>query len=135
MLAKLKMNKMGFSEKFTIQATAPFDFDLTAQIFRNGNKQIRTYSNGEFSQLFRIDDKLVLAKLKSKGTVQQPRIEIALSSNNPVTTGDQKRGEKIARFIFNLDFNLTNFCSEIKKDQTMHKIAQQLYGDWLPFTL
>jgi len=44
------MNKMTFTETLRVQALAPFNFDLTAQIFSSGDKQIRTYASGEFHQ-------------------------------------------------------------------------------------
>lgn len=126
---------MTFSKTFSIEATAPFDFDLTARIFRNGDKQIRAYTNGQFSQLLRINGRLVLAKLRSKGTIEQPKIEISLSSNDRLTAKDKKQAEEIVRFIFNLDFTLTTFYHEIEKDQIMHRITQQLYGLKSPTTM
>ena len=44
---------MTFTETFTLQPLAPFNFDLTAQIFSSGDKQIRSYANGEFHQVLK----------------------------------------------------------------------------------
>jgi hypothetical protein len=81
---------MTFTEIFTIQPLAPFNFDLTAQIFSSGDLQIRSYANGEFHQVLEINSDLVLVKLTSNGTIQQPRIDVELKSNKPLTPKDRK---------------------------------------------
>ena len=76
---------MAFTETFRLQAVAPFDFDLTAQIFSHGDKQIRTYANGQFSQVLRLNNQLVLVKLASAGNVEKPKITVELKANNLIT--------------------------------------------------
>jgi DNA-3-methyladenine glycosylase II len=119
---------MAFTETFIVEASAPFDFDLSAQIFSNGDTQIRVYRNGLFYQVLKINGNLVLAKLTSKGTVQQPRISVELKSNKPITPKDIQTAEKNVRFIFNLDFNLCAFYKDIENEPVMHQITQKLYG-------
>ncbi len=119
---------MTFTETFTIQALAPFNFDLTAQIFANGDKQIRSYANGQFSQVLKVNGKLVLIRLTSTGTVEQPKINVELKSNNPIILQDKREAEEAVKFIFNLDFDLQSFYEDIKKDRTMQQITKQLYG-------
>jgi hypothetical protein len=74
-------NEMAFTETFTVQALAPFNFDLSAQIFSSGDPQISSYANGELHQVLRLDGSLVLVKLTSKGTIQQPKIAVELKFN------------------------------------------------------
>lgn len=45
---------MAFTETFTLQPLAPFNFDLTAHIFSSGDTQVRTYTNGKFHQVFQL---------------------------------------------------------------------------------
>jgi DNA-3-methyladenine glycosylase II len=122
------MRKMTFTESFKIEAVAPFSFDLTAQIFSSGDKQIRTYSNGQFTQVLKLNGKLTMVKLASAGTVELPKITVELKSNSPITLQDKQKAEEAVKFIFNLDFDLCSFYSEVKNDCTMTQIAQQLYG-------
>jgi hypothetical protein len=119
---------MTFTETFTIHALAPFNFDLTAQIFSSGDKQIRTYANGKFQQVLRINGNLVLVNLTSMGTIQKPKLNIELKSNIPITLQDKREAEEAVKFIFNLDFDLQSFYEDIKNDQTMQQITRQLYG-------
>jgi DNA-3-methyladenine glycosylase II len=122
------MNKMTFTETFTIPATAPFNFDLTAQLFRNGDKQIRFYANDQFSQALKVNGNLVLVKLTSTGAIERPKIEVTIKSGKSITTQEKTKAEEMVKFIFNLDFNLSTFYDEAKNDPIMHKIAQHLYG-------
>ncbi len=119
---------MSFTETFTVQALAPFNFDLTAQIFGNGDKQIRAYANGEFHQVLRINGNLVLVKLTSNGMIQKSKIVVELKSNNPLTPKDRQIAKETIRFIFNLDFNLCSFYKDVENDPVMQQITQQLYG-------
>jgi DNA-3-methyladenine glycosylase II len=122
------MRKMTFTETFKIEALAPFNFDLTAQIFQSGDKQIRTYSNGQFTQVLKLNGKLAMVKLVSTGTIDQPKITVELKSSSPIILQDMQKTEEAVKFIFNLDFDLCSFYSEVKNDCTMTQIAQQLYG-------
>ena len=119
---------MTFTETFTIHALPPSNFDLTAQIFSSGDKQIRTYANGKFHQVLRINGNLVLVNLTSMGTIQKPKLNIELKSNIPITLQVKREAEEAVKFIFNLDFDLCSFYSDVKNDCTMTQIAQQLYG-------
>ena len=122
------MNRMTFTETFQLQALAPFNFDLSAQIFSSGDQQIRAYANGEFHQVIRLNGNLVLISITSIGTIEQPELTIELKSNNPITPPDKKTAEETIRFIFNLDVDLCSFYKEVKNDPAMHQITQQLYG-------
>jgi DNA-3-methyladenine glycosylase II len=119
---------MTFTKAITVKKVPPFDFELSAQIFRSGDPQIRTFSDGVFSQALRINDKLVLVKLKSKETVEAPTVRVEVKSNSQINPTDAKQLQEAVKFIFNLNFPLQNFYEEIKNDPIMSRIAQQLYG-------
>ena len=119
---------MTFTETFILEPLAPFDFDLTAQIFSSGDKQIRAYSNGELHQVLRIDGNPILIKLTSPGTIEQPKLKVELESNNAITSQDKQNAKELIRFIFNLDFNLCSFYKDLEDDPTIHQITQKLYG-------
>jgi len=119
---------MTFTETFTLQALAPFNFDLSAQIFSSGDTQIRAYANDEFHQVLRLNSTLVLVKLTSKGTIQQPKIAVELNSNKPLTPKDKQTAENTVYFIFNLGFDLCSFYKDVENDFAIHRITQQLYG-------
>jgi DNA-3-methyladenine glycosylase II len=119
---------MTFTETFTLHPLAPFNFDLTAQIFSSGDEQLRSYANGVFHQVLRINGNLVLVKLASDGTVEQPNLMVELQSNNPITPCDKQIAMQTIQFIFNLAFDLCAFYKDVENDHTMSAITKQLYG-------
>jgi DNA-3-methyladenine glycosylase II len=119
---------MTYTETFQLQAPPPFNFDLCAQIFGSGDSEIRSYQNGEFHQVFRLNGKLVLIKVCSVGTIEKPKLSITLKSNNGLVAQDKKAAEKMVAFVFNLDFDLNSFYQDIKNEKVMHQIAKQLFG-------
>jgi DNA-3-methyladenine glycosylase II len=126
---------MVFTETFTKEALAPLNFDLTAQIFRSGDRQIRAYSNGVFHQVLNVDSDLVLAKITSNGKIEKPKLVIELKSNSPITHNHVRKIKEIVDFSFNLNFNLCSFYKDIKNDSVMNQIIHQLYGLKNPTTL
>lgn len=119
---------MTFTETFTVKALTPFNFGLTAQIFGSGDKEIRKYANGRFSQVIYVNEKLAQLNVASIGTVEKPKINVELKSNTPLTLQDKKKAEEVAKFILNLDFDLCSFYRDVEKDRVMQQIAGQLYG-------
>jgi DNA-3-methyladenine glycosylase II len=119
---------MTFNEAITVKAVPPFDFGLSAQIFRSGDPQIRIFSDDLLTQVIRIDGKLLLVQLKATGTVEAPKIRVEVKSYSQISPTDEKQLQEVVKFIFNLNFSLQNFYEEIKNDPIMSRIAQQLYG-------
>jgi DNA-3-methyladenine glycosylase II len=119
---------MSFAKTFTMRALAPFNFDLTAEIFSSGDPEIRSYSNGVFHQVLKINGDLVLIEVSSVGTVDKPELLVVLKSNIAITSLEQKAAGKMVELIFNFDFNLNSFYHDVKDDHVMHHISQQLYG-------
>jgi DNA-3-methyladenine glycosylase II len=122
------MQLMVFTEKLELTPLAPFRFDLSAEIFSDGDKQIRSYANGEFRQVLRVNGKLVLAAIKSMGTVDKPKLSAELKSTSAISEADKKKAEEIIRSLFNLDLDLKPFYQHVKNDKTMTHITQKLFG-------
>jgi DNA-3-methyladenine glycosylase II len=125
---------MTYIETFKVGAFAPLNFDLTAQIFRNGDKQIRTYRDDVFSQVLKLNGQLALVKVTSIGTIEHPELAVELKANNPLTLEDKRKAQETVKFMFNLDFDLSLFYEEIKDDPAMSQIAKLLYGLKSPTT-
>jgi DNA-3-methyladenine glycosylase II len=122
------IQQLAFTETFTVQAAAPFNFDLTAQIFSSGDQQIRNYTNQRFSQVLYVNGKLCQLNAASAGSVSEPKISVELKSNNPLTLQDRRKAEEAVKFIFNLDFDLCSFYRDIENDGVLHQITGQLFG-------
>jgi DNA-3-methyladenine glycosylase II len=125
---------MAFTLSFTIQPLAPLDFELTCQIFLSGDPAVRVYHNGEFCQVLCIGGELILAKVASRGTVEQPKLAIQLTANKPITVKTKRAAQEAINYIFSLNFDLRAFYKEVQGDPAMAKISQALYGFKFPTT-
>lgn len=120
--------------RLRIKTFPPFDFHLSATIFSGGNHQIRTYENGKYWQVLRVNDKLVLITITSSGTVNKPALSVELKSNEEISEDDKKLTEEIICSLFNLTFDLNAFYDAVKVDKVMSMLTQQLRGLKSPTT-
>ena len=84
-----------------MKPTSPFDFDLGAKIFSDGDKQIGKYENGKYWQVIRASNKLILITLTSSGSVDKPELMVELRSNKEISDNDKKIAEEIISSLFN----------------------------------
>jgi 3-methyladenine DNA glycosylase/8-oxoguanine DNA glycosylase len=117
---------MAFTETFALEPLAPFSLDLSAKVFLNGDRHVRTYDNGEFCQVFLVDESLVFTKVVSIGTVEQPKLSVELKSNKPITAKIKQETLQAIAYIFSLNFDLSLFYKEVENDPVMHEITKQL---------
>jgi len=122
------------TEKIFVAALPPFSFDLSAQIFSNGDEQIRQYEKGKFHQVIRIDGKLALASVESVGTVEEPKLTIELKTNHKLREEDKENAGKTIKSLFNLDFDLEEFYEEARNDKEMAFLTRKLFGLKSPTT-
>ena len=120
--------------RLTITPVPPFDFELSTTIFAGGDHQIRTYENGKYWQVLRINSKLVLVTITSAGTVDNPKLSVELQSNDPNSTKDTNLIEVMICSIFNLKFDLTAFYDQVKTDNVLAALTQRFRGLKSPTT-
>ncbi|MGE5832430.1 MAG: hypothetical protein ACM3X8_05875, partial [Methanomicrobiales archaeon] len=105
----------------------PFDFDLSASIFSEGDPDIRSYRDGTFRQVLRLGSRLVLVDVTSGGTVDRPQVRVEVRPG-PIPPGIRKvAGETVSR-LFNLDLDLSPFEREVGADPVMSAMSQRLRG-------
>ena len=119
---------MSFTQTFQLQALAPFNFELSAQLSSSGDREIRDYENGKFHQVLRLNGNLVLIRVTSNGKIEQPKLTVEVKSNKPITFHDKIKAKEVVNYIFNLSFDLSSFYKEVENDSEMKKITRQLYG-------
>ena len=119
---------MIYSEKIEITALPPFVFDLSCEIFANGDNQIRNSENGRFWQVIRVKDKLALAVVGSTGTMDKPKLTVDLKSDSAITEEDTKTAEEMVGNLFSLDLDLMPFYKTVKDDKIMAQLTRRLLG-------
>lgn len=125
---------MTFAEKIEITAVPPFRFDLSSEIFANGDKQIRNYEKGRFWQVIRVNGKLFLAVVESTGTVDKPKVAVELKSDSAITGEDTKKAENMVTALFSLDLDLKPFYETAKNDKIIAHLTRKLWGLKSPTT-
>ncbi|HML04209.1 MAG TPA: DNA-3-methyladenine glycosylase [Methanobacterium sp.] len=120
--------------KLTIEAQKPYNFDLSCNVFSDGDPQIRKYEEGKFWQVLDLNSKLIYISVKSSGTVEDPELVLELKSNEDISDEDKEYVLKIILKMFNLDFNLKFFYNDVKNDKIMSKLTKTLYGLKTPTT-
>jgi len=119
---------MIYTEKLTITALPPFRFDLSSEIFANGDKQIRNYKNRKFWQVIRANGKLVLAVVEPIGVADKPKLAVELKSDSAITEKDAKKAEDTLKTLFSLDLELKPFYEIAKDDKIMTHLTRELWG-------
>jgi DNA-3-methyladenine glycosylase II len=118
----------------TLTPVPPFDFNLSATIFAGGDPQIRTYENGKYWQVLRVDGKLVLITITSSGSVDDSALSVELQSNEAISNEVKQQIEDLVRSLFNLPLDLTAFYDAVRNDKIMQTLTRQLRGLKSPTT-
>jgi DNA-3-methyladenine glycosylase II len=120
--------------KLQITPVPPFDFGLTAMIFLNGDKQIRRFEKGEYWQIVRLGNRLILIIVTSGGVVENPRLLVELKSNDMISSGNEKVVVETVCSLFNLRLDLNEFYEDVRADRIMSDLVQRLRGLRSPST-
>jgi len=118
----------------TVNPIPPFDFELTAMIFSDGNPKIRNYQGGEFWQVIRTESRLVLITIKNAGAVEKPKLAVRLESDQQISDRDKEKTRNTVRTLFSLDFDLNPFYEDVKEDCVMKHMTRELRGLKTPTT-
>jgi DNA-3-methyladenine glycosylase II len=118
----------------TLNPAPPFDFQLSATIFAGGDPQIRTYENGTFWQVLRVQHKLLLVTITASGSVDAPELTVALQAPAPLAQIETRQIEEIVSSLFNLEVDLIAFYAEVKTDPVLSRLTTRLRGLKSPTT-
>jgi len=123
-----------FATEFTLKPVPPFSFELSAQIFSDGDRQIRIYEDGKFRQIIPIGGKPSLVALESAGTVEEPKLRVELKSNSEISHADARQAAQTVTRLFNLELDLVPFYDLAEKEGILKRITQRLRGLRSPTT-
>ncbi|MCH7736572.1 MAG: DNA-3-methyladenine glycosylase 2 [Chloroflexi bacterium] len=119
----------------TIRPVAPFDFELTAGYHTYFQSRYGTDSmeDGVYRRLLDLGDKLVLASVRSDGTVDAP--ELALELQGPeLSTEDVDLARERVSWLLGVDQDLGPFYELGRSDEVMAGLVERFYGLHLPHT-
>ncbi|MEM2098917.1 MAG: DNA-3-methyladenine glycosylase [Candidatus Bathyarchaeia archaeon] len=119
---------MGVTKTLILPTIAPFNFDLSAAIFANGDKQVRKYDGEKFWQVTSVNGKFIHITVKADNTARAPKLTAELRSNDPLSLADEQEAKQVITRIFNLNLDLKTFYRETASDNILLKITQKLEG-------
>lgn len=117
-----------------IEPLAPFDLALSALVFANGGRKVRSYQEGCFSQVVNTGEQLVWVRLTSEGCVDRPKLLLEVYAESLLLSETVQQVQEVVSRIFSLDMPLTPFYEQVKGDGVMSHIVQRLRGFKFPVT-
>lgn len=120
-------SRRGEGKYLILSPVPPFDFALSAFIFSGGDPEIRSYADGAFRQVLRMDSRLLLVTVTSEGTVDRPRLKVQIGPGPVPSMELGATGEAVTR-LFNLDLDLSLFIGAVRTDPVMSALARRLRG-------
>ena len=119
----------------TIWPVAPFDFELTEgyHTYFQSRYGTDTMEDGVYRRLLDLGDKLVLASVRSSGTVDAP--ELALELRGPeLSPANVELATDRVSWLLGVDQDLAAFYELGKADEAMAGLVDEFYGLHLPHT-
>ncbi|MCH8225237.1 MAG: DNA-3-methyladenine glycosylase 2 family protein [Chloroflexi bacterium] len=119
----------------TIRPVAPFDFDLTAGYHTYFQSRYGTDSleDGEYHRLLDLGNKLVLASVRSVGSIDAPELTVELEGDG-LTSEEAAEASNEVAWLLGTDQDLGPFYALTDGDPTMSAIAKRFRGLHLPHT-
>ena len=112
----------------TVNPTPPFDFALSSHILADVDPQIAQYDGSKYRQVLRVGNKLLLATVASKGSVDAPQLCLTFASNRAITKRDVTAAHTIISSVFNVQLDVSPFYGAIRNDPIMADLTSELRG-------
>ena len=119
----------------TIQPQAPFNFDLTAgyHTYFRGSYGSDSLDNGTYQRLLDLGDRLVLASVRSVGTVEVPELTVEIQGDK-VSADDAAAATEQVAWVLGTNQDLAPFYNMVSTDPVMSQVVNRFHGLHLPHT-
>ena len=119
----------------SIKPVPPFNFELTAgyHTYFQSRYGTDTMEDGVYRRLLDLDDKLVLASVRSIGTLDAPELVLELQGPE-LSPDDVESATDRVSWLLGVDQGLAPFYELARADQAMAGLVEQFYGLHLPHT-
>ncbi|MQG28576.1 MAG: DNA-3-methyladenine glycosylase 2 family protein [SAR202 cluster bacterium] len=119
----------------SIKPVAPFNFELTAgyHTYFQSRYGTDTMEDGVYRRLLDLDDKLVLASVRSIGSLDAPELVLELQGPE-LSPDDVESATDRVSWLLGVDQGLAPFYELARADQAMAGLVEQFYGLHLPHT-
>jgi DNA-3-methyladenine glycosylase II len=121
------MKIIGGMRRIVLRPKPPYNFSLRWELFTRKMPNPEVYEDGVWRRALRLKSgKIIPVKVRSIGTVDDPRLEVLILSK----TGQKEASEvenKLA-WIFNIDSDLAPLYSLMDGDPILSRVKEKLYG-------
>ncbi len=119
----------------TIRPVAPFDFELTAgyHTYFRGRYGTDSLDDGVYRRLLDLDGKLVLASVRSVGSVEAPELAVELQAGG-LTPSEAESATAQVAWLLGTRQALAPFYALAGQDPAMSAIVERFHGLHLPHT-
>ena len=119
----------------TIRPVAPFDFELTAgyHTYFQGRYGTDSLVDGVYRRLLDLDGKLVLASVRSRGSVDQPELAVELEGE-ALTPDEAESATARVAWLLGAGQDLQPFYAMAETEPFMSSAVARFYGLHLPHT-
>ncbi|MCL2134033.1 MAG: DNA-3-methyladenine glycosylase [Candidatus Bathyarchaeota archaeon] len=124
------------SQKTTMimKPRAPFDLVSSSLVFTAGDRRVRSFQKGVFTQVINVNGVFVWVQLSSKGQVNKPKLMLELFAEEYLSKEKIQQVKNVVCRIFSLNKSLNSFYSYVQEDPIMSQITQKLCGFKFPTT-
>ncbi|HYA55637.1 MAG TPA: hypothetical protein VED22_02455 [Nitrososphaerales archaeon] len=118
------------TSRFPLTPTAPFDFKLTVKkpaewsLFNTGE----IYETNTLWTATRLEERLLGMKLRSVGTVEEPRIDVTIFTADRLTNRELTGIRETLVPLIGADQDLNDFYDMARKDDILRHTLEDLYG-------
>ena len=115
--------------RLTLQPTPPYDFRLTMEHLASFGTGARAniFEDDQYSRLLNVEGVLLLAQVRSLGTVENPRLEVTVHGSE-LTDQTLQTAQDSLTWILGGDTPLTKFYAAALDDPVLAPLVKQLYG-------
>jgi len=119
----------------SIKPKAPFDFELTAgyHTYFQGHYGTDSLDQGVYRRLLDLNGSLVLASVRSAGSVDSPELSVELRGSALTPETADLAAEQIG-WLLGVGQNLAPFYELAQQEPTMTEVTTRFYGLHLPHT-
>ncbi len=119
----------------SLRPAAPFDFELTAgyHTYFQGRYATDSLTDGVYRRLLDLGDKLVLASVRSLGSVDKPELSVSVQGRQLTGEDVSRSVDHVAR-ILGTGQDLAPFYALSEKDPVMAGLTQRYRGLHMPRT-
>jgi 3-methyladenine DNA glycosylase/8-oxoguanine DNA glycosylase len=128
---EMGLNNLTCSSTLKLEGLPPYDFDLSVHKPAGWplSTPLEVFENGTLWTVMRaFSGELFGLKLKSKGTVETPRISCEIYSSQKLGTSEKREMLETLTWILNLREDITGLYSLARRDPLVKALTKDLYG-------